>query len=164
MLDLAKGWHRQIMAGLDVPRDAWVGCFRGEQGVEGVEVAVGGRRAVEASEVGEELAAFIRRLRAAVSLLDERIPEDSDLSARQLHWILRTGAWVHAEWVRIHPFVNGNGRTARLWVNWLLMRYGIPPVVRLRPRPEQREYVQAAAAAMEGDWQPMLEVLESMLP
>ena len=43
---------------------------------------------------------------------------------------------AHAEWVRIHPFANGNGRTARLWANYLLVRYGLIPVVRLRPRPE----------------------------
>ncbi len=37
-------------------------------------------------------------------------------------------AWAHAEFVRIHPFPDGNGRTARLIMNYLLMESGFAPV------------------------------------
>ncbi|MFP5232432.1 MAG: Fic family protein [Acidobacteriota bacterium] len=61
---------------------------------------------------------------------------------------------VHAEWIRIHPFANGNGRTARLWANLVAMRYGLPPSIRLRPRPNLG-YREAPARAMHGDcWMP----------
>jgi len=30
-------------------------------------------------------------------------------------------AWTHAEFVRVHPFIDGNGRTARLLMNYQLM-------------------------------------------
>jgi hypothetical protein len=36
---------------------------------------------------------------------------------------------AHTRWVEIHPFVNGNGRTARMWANWILVRYGVPAFV-----------------------------------
>ena len=36
---------------------------------------------------------------------------------------------AHARLVTIHPFKDGNGRTARLLMNLLLMRAGYPPVV-----------------------------------
>lgn len=36
---------------------------------------------------------------------------------------------AHARLVTIHPFKDGNGRTARLLMNLLLMRVGYPPVV-----------------------------------
>jgi Fic family protein len=36
---------------------------------------------------------------------------------------------AHARLVAIHPFSDGNGRTARLLMNLLLMRAGYPPVV-----------------------------------
>jgi hypothetical protein len=66
----------------------------------------------------------------------------------QLAAIVDLCAWAHAEWVRIHPFANGNGRTARLWANCLAMRYGLPPFIRLRPRPNSG--YAAAAKAMHG--------------
>ena len=37
-------------------------------------------------------------------------------------------AWTHAEFVRIHPFVDGNGRTSRLLMNYQLMSEGFCPV------------------------------------
>jgi Fic family protein len=35
----------------------------------------------------------------------------------------------HLDYVSIHPFHDGNGRTARIFCNLLLMRFGYPPVV-----------------------------------
>jgi Fic family protein len=37
-------------------------------------------------------------------------------------------AWTHAEFVRIHPFADGNGRTSRLLMNYQLMANGFLPV------------------------------------
>lgn len=37
-------------------------------------------------------------------------------------------AWSHAEFVRIHPFIDGNGRTSRLIMNYQLMSSGFLPV------------------------------------
>ncbi len=37
-------------------------------------------------------------------------------------------AWTHAEFVRIHPFVDGNGRTSRLLMNYQLMSQGLLPI------------------------------------
>jgi Fic family protein len=38
-------------------------------------------------------------------------------------------AWVHYKIVYIHPFIDGNGRTARLVMNLILLQHGYPPAV-----------------------------------
>lgn len=47
---------------------------------------------------------------------------------KELHPITR-GAMLHAVFVGIHPFIDGNGRTARLLLNLELMKDGFPPIV-----------------------------------
>ena len=44
---------------------------------------------------------------------------------------------IHAQFVEVHPFEDGNGRTGRALMNWVLMRAGYPKVfvpVKLRPK------------------------------
>jgi hypothetical protein len=65
--------------------------------------------------------------------LDSILPARQEPDADQLAAIVDLCAWIHAEWVRIHPFANGNGRTARLWANCLALRYDLQPFIRLRP-------------------------------
>ncbi|NQT59737.1 MAG: Fic family protein [Bacteroidetes bacterium] len=36
---------------------------------------------------------------------------------------------LHGEFVKIHPFVDGNGRTARLLLNFELMKHGYTPII-----------------------------------
>jgi hypothetical protein len=150
------------MAGLEVPRPHYVGRFRGEPGLKRLQVHVGARVAVSANKVGRELAAFERRLQRVVAALDARYPSAQQLDPDGLAAVIDLSAWAHAEWVRIHPFANGNGRTARIWANYVFMRYGVPPVVRLRPRPHGH-YGAASARAMEGDWKPTAVVFRQML-
>jgi Fic family protein len=57
-------------------------------------------------------------------------------------------ALAHHRLVAIHPFVDGNGRTARLVMNLLLMRQGYPPTVILRAN--RRQYYRVLAQADAG--------------
>jgi len=157
----AREWHLEIMQGLVPPDPAFVGNFRGDPGLESCEVEVGGLPGAQASNVAAELAEFNRKLRLAIAELDRRIEPAQDLTADDLAAILTLCAWVHAEWVRIHPFANGNGRTARLWVNSIAMRYGLPLFLRIRPRPVEG-YDRACAAAMQGDWSPTVTLFRRM--
>lgn len=38
-------------------------------------------------------------------------------------------ALLHCKFVNIHPFIDGNDRTARLLLNFELMKYGYPPII-----------------------------------
>ncbi len=46
--------------------------------------------------------------------------------------IIEYAAIAHFKLVHIHPFVDGNGRTARLLTNLILMQHGYPPAVILK--------------------------------
>ena len=162
-LETARAWHFQMMDGLEAPDDACVGRYRGETGLETCNVRVGPNRGAPASDVAHALDDFERVLNEALVALDQAIPVGSELSADQLNAVLDLCGWAHAEWVRIHPFVNGNGRTARLWANFVAVRYGVPPFVRLRPRPGALAYAEASASAMQGDWRPSARLMRSLL-
>ena len=59
-----------------------------------------------------------------------------------------TSFLAHLRLVEIHPFNDGNGRTARLLMNLVLLRSGYPPVA---VRPEDRlEYIRSLQGAQGG--------------
>jgi len=163
--DSIRRWHAAAMHGLNLPPDApknSVGKFRGERGLEDIGIHIAGEDGVSPAEVAGALAKFDATLRQLLAQLDEWIPADAIPTSDLLPAVLDVCAWVHAEWVRIHPFANGNGRTARLLANAIAMRYGMPPFIRLRPRPDG-DYATACEAAMRGDWRPTVSVFSEML-
>jgi len=156
--DLARAWHSEILKDLRAPNPAYVGAFRGEPGLEHIGVHVADCWGVKPGDVAAAVKKFIGDLGNALAKLDKEIPAGSlPKTDDALEAVLTTAALVHARWIEIHPFANGNGRTARLWANWVLMRYGIPPFVRLRPRPAGDAYANAARRALcDGDYEPTI--------
>ncbi|MDR0690485.1 MAG: Fic family protein [Streptococcaceae bacterium] len=56
---------------------------------------------------------------------------------QQLHPV-ELASEIHQRFVTIHPFINGNGRTARLLLNFQLTKTGFPPVY-VKPTEELRK-------------------------
>ena len=167
-ISLPQEWHRGFYAGCQLPVAYYVGEFRDADEnfpeLVGYEVTAGGFPGSMSADVPMELKRFETAIKRAVSKLDAEIPPTSvPESPGVLGSVLTLAAWAHGEWVRIHPFANGNGRTARLWANWCLVRYGLAPVVRLKPRPEGTPYGLAAQASMMGNHRPMVAVINSMI-
>ena len=63
-------------------------------------------------------------------------------------------ALAHLKLVEIHPFVDGNGRTARLLMNLILMSRGYPPTVILKN--DRKRYYESLDKADKGDYIPLI--------
>jgi Fic family protein len=73
---------------------------------------------------------------------------------------IRTAAFIHHELSRIHPFVDGNGRVARLLTNLYLMQHGYPPLI--VKKTDRRRYYQSLQQADRGDLVPFTRFLASL--
>ncbi len=154
------GWHTAIYAGCNVPVAGYVGHFRGDQGVPelvGYEVGVGptqpdgypDRVGRWSAELPAALSSLFTGVTAALAQLDEVLaPGQRPTSVDELEAVVGLTALVHGEWLRLHPFANGNGRTGRLWVAFIALRYSVPIFVSVKPRPADVAYERAARASM----------------
>ena len=66
-------------------------------------------------------------------------------------------ARIHNLFERIHPFIDGNGRTGRLVLNLILVRLGYPPVIIFKRQREQ--YLSALQKSDAGDHGPLGEII-----
>ncbi len=67
---------------------------------------------------------------------------------------IELAAESHHRLVAIHPFIDGNGRTARLIMNLVLMRSGFPPAIIARVNRQQ--YYRVLAQADGGNLKPLV--------
>lgn len=77
--------------------------------------------------------------------------------SRNIHPVERA-ALVHADFVKIHPFVDGNGRTARLLMNLELMKTGFPPAV-LSTEKRLAYYEALDSAHTKGNYEHFFELI-----
>jgi Fic family protein len=112
------------------------------------------------TRIDEDSAGSYRQTKVQIAGAAHTPPEAWRVSQEMDEW----GAWLagnqdllhpaelaalaHHRLVAIHPFIDGNGRMARLVMNLLLMRQGYPPTVILRAN--RREYYRVLAEADAG--------------
>lgn len=81
----------------------------------------------------------------------EQIVRENNDQWSKLHPVHRA-ALLHGEFVKVHPFIDGNGRTARLLLNFELMKFGYPPtVIKAEMRPEYYDSLDLAHTTGEYD-------------
>ncbi|MGM5470850.1 Fic family protein [Flavobacteriaceae bacterium LMO-SS05] len=67
----------------------------------------------------------------------------------------------HHKMVWIHPFFDGNGRTVRLAMNLILMRYGFPPAIILKT--DRQKYYTALNQANIGHYEKLMLLMSQAL-
>jgi Fic family protein len=90
----------------------------------------------------------------------EQVPVEIDAlfdwyrtTQRELH-PLELAARFSSQLTRIHPFIDGNGRIARLTSNYVLLEAGYPPVI--YKMEQKKEYLAAKMAADDGRHEPLI--------
>ncbi len=92
--------------------------------------------------------------------------EISHLIGNLLRWVgiqqqkmhpVELAAMFHHKLVHIHPFFDGNGRTARLLMNILLMQKGYPLVIILKN--DRKRYYRVLQEADKGNYKPLVEFI-----
>ena len=156
----ALDWHTQLYRGCRVPVAGYVGHFRGDPSVAelvGYEVGVGRLQpdglpekvGVYSTDLAVQIPTLTAQIQAGVRHLDSVLkpglrPETSEA----VEAVVLLAARVHGEWVRLHPFANGNCRTARVWANFIALRYSFPAFVSVKLRPVAALYGRAGQASM----------------
>ncbi len=101
-----KNLHRLVLKGID---DGYAGVYRDQQ----VFISGAVHTPPPPFKIKEQMDALMSWY---------------DGEAQALHPIVRS-AMLHAIFVGIHPFIDGNGRTARLLLNLELLKSGYPPII-----------------------------------
>ena len=112
------------------------------------------------SQVDDDSAGNYRSTQVRFAGAEHFPPEAWEVPARMTawgEWLIQSGqsthpvvlaALAHHRLVEIHPFVDGNGRTARLVMNLQLMQHGYPPTVILRT--DRQSYYRVLSLADDG--------------
>ena len=137
---------------LDIHRKAfselylWAGKWRD------VDVRVGQLTPPSPNEILQLMYQFVENLNFKIS-------QSSETESR-----IECLAYAHYNLVRIHPFNNGNGRTARLLMNLVGLKFGFEPFdVYQREGGARRTYINAIQAGDLGDLRPLEELIRKEL-
>jgi len=74
--------------------------------------------------------------------------------------------YAHYEFIKIHPFNNGNGRTGRILMNLVALKFGYQPIELYHREGESRNiYIQAMKLADDGDYNLLTRLIsEELIP
>ncbi len=128
--------HSLILKGID---DENAGAYRS------VDVAISGSKYEPPTHVA--VAAEMR------DFMDWLEPASVDLDDKAIE----VAAVCHANFAQIHPFIDGNGRTARILMNLILMRAGYP--IAIVTRDDRARYIDALEHSQVSDLTPFIALL-----
>jgi len=153
--------HKEIF------KDAWpeiAGAFR----TENLEISHSKHKPPHYSKVHELMKLTSDELKIKINKLEPLQVQGMVLSGKDfsendydtLNVIVDLAAWIHHKIVHIHPFREGNGRTARLTANLILERYGLVGISIKIEKENKNKYRNALSQIDErDDYEPLKEMI-----
>jgi Fic family protein len=119
---------------------------------------------VDALEPLGDLPPHWRQVRELLLLFDRELEAKMVREPRDAAAAVSLAVWCHMESVRIHPFEDGNGKSARLFMDVILRRHvtGLQRAVRISGALRGR-YLEAVQAARQGDTLPFETLVAEQL-
>jgi len=72
--------------------------------------------------------------------------------------------YAHYEFIRIHPFNNGNGRTGRILMNIVALKFGYKPLeLYFREGDSRKIYIDSMKLADNGNFEPLTTLISKEL-
>ena len=106
-------------------------------------------------ELGEKMTALMN----AEGII-QGVHRDPDLVISMIDRVIRAAAWLHHAITFVHPFREGNGRTARLAANLILERSGLIGISVKMEKENKNRYRQALAQIdKKQDYEPLVEMM-----
>ncbi len=104
---------------------------------------------------------FVEKLKNLKSIRSFKLTGNpSDEEINMLENIVNTAAWIHHQITHIHPFRDGNGRTARLAANLVLERYGLVGISIKFEKENKNKYRHALQQIDKmNDYEPLMEII-----
>lgn len=96
-----------------------------------------------------------------LNLLMMKLLEDYSRQWKQYHPVVRA-VLLHGEFVKMHPFIDGNSRTARLLLNYELMRNGYTPII-IKNTQRAEYYDVLGLAHTTTDYQPFIKLVSELV-
>lgn len=96
-----------------------------------------------------------------ITTLMQELIEEYNNNWRDYHPVVRA-TLLHGEFVKIHPFIDGNGRTARLLLNFELMKNGYTPIIiKNENRAKYYEILDIAHTTM--NYEPFIKLVSELV-
>jgi Fic family protein len=133
------------------------------------EVLIRSFNQIVIQDIDKEWAGKYRNSSVIIGGADYKPPEAMEvprLMSNLVNWIrenknkfhpIEFAAFIHYKLVAIHPFFDGNGRTARLLMNVILMQAGYPLVIILKN--DRKKYYNILSKADHGDLVPFVHFI-----
>lgn len=133
------------------------------------EILIQNLHQIVVQETDKEWAGKYRSSNVIIGGADHTPPDALDVSKEMkklISWlqknikkmhIVELAAVAHHKLVYIHPFFDGNGRTARLLMNLILMQKGYPLIIILKN--DRKKYYEVLSQADKGDYSKMVQFI-----
>jgi len=143
LYEIANGVYDGAHATLDLLREFHARLFDGVRNHAGrirsrdhgsEYLTFGPNRSLHRDKVPDALEALFTEVRRQLArLLDSALDPEYERTA------IYVAVWAHATAIQIHPFEDGNGRSSRALMDWLLQRLGLRSIPVEVPKSEYRE-------------------------